>query len=219
MAQQTFNYNELKKILEEDQAQCPELIPAIQNYWTTIQNYWRKNAGFTMTEVIPILKDYFSKKYNCFYMIQSRYVLTNNPLKSIWDAGTYHLALEYYAHPNSIYILLQNHIIWNKKACNFQKNEQNKILLTPMDVDQLDTKEKYDRYLENQKSEGNIIWLATEEGDFTFDELQDYQNWESQKIPLEDRSINSEIPDSIIIQYISERENSIFTKGTSYVKK
>lgn len=213
MTKQNFDYIQIKNKLNECAQECPELIPAIQNYWT-------QKTGFTMDEVIPILKDYFSKKYNRVYMIQSRYILADNPPTSIWDEGTHHLTVEYYMHPNSIYILLQNNIIWKRKICSFRKTDENEIILTPMNIYELDEKEKFDNYLETLKSKQEIIWIATEEKDCTFEELADYQNWESQRIPLEDRNINRDLLYPIIISYINERENaSLTTKEISGIEQ
>lgn len=197
MTSHPFDYEQYKTKLKEYEQICKELIPAIQNHW-------KQKTGLTITEIIPTLTDYFSKINQPFYMIQSRYILTSNPLHSIWEEQTYHLSIEYYAHPTTLYLLLPNHIIWGNKICNYEA--QHDVCLTPMDMDQLIQKEKQDQMFEREKANGTLIWIATEERDLTFDELQRKENWTSQTIALENRNINKELV-APIIQYINDREN------------
>ena len=166
-------------------------------------------SKFTMNEIMPVLKDFLTKKFGCYYMIQWRYILEPNPTQSILEEPNYHLSIEYHAHPTSMYLLLQNHIIWNGKPCNYIQMKNFKIQLIPMDSDELYEKEKNDELFHFLKSENKIIWLATEEKDLTVEQIGNGQNWLNPGIPCDKRKINDSLLSSTIKQYIYQKENKI----------
>lgn len=158
---------------------------------------------FTMTEVIPGLKKILMDHYNHYIIIQSRYILTENRLKSLLSEQTYHLSIEYYAQPSFVYLLIPHHIEWNHKFCNFSCDDRNEIALTPMNIDEVNEMEEKEKKLQTFKNQGDISLIAREERDFTFEELTDYSNWTSQKIALKERDINLKFLTPIVTAYMN----------------
>lgn len=169
--------------------------------------------SFTITEVIPELQKFLIEQYNCHIMIQFRYKLTKNRLKFL-EEPTYHLSIEYYAHPFSTYILLPHNITWNDKLCKLSCNIQytisldpmnidkiDEISLNPMDIDEIDEMEQREKQLQKLIKKEDIMWIATEERDLTIEELNECQNWKSQKISFKERDINSKLLTPIITAY------------------
>ena len=142
-----------------------------------------------MTEIIPVLKELLFKQYGYHFVIQYRYILSENRLKSILDEGTYHLTIEYYVQPISVYLVLPNHIKWNNKFSELISKE-NEIILEPMNINEDYDRKKREEELQHLIKSEDIMLISKEEKDLTYEELKNPENWKSQKIAFRERDIN-----------------------------
>lgn len=175
---------------------------------------WEDCAGFSIPEIIPKIETMFKDIYGIECQIQCRAVLKENSLRKVMkNLKFYHLSLEYYGTIKGLNITLQPDIIRDKKPHHYAVDPNGNVNLTPMNAEEKRKKENDDIRMQQLITNGDILFITSEERDLDLEEIVLPQNWQSKKMSLEKRQIETaKFKNAIInciIEYIEARQNEV----------
>lgn len=217
-----FNYDLEREKIERYKKDFPE-------FTSEIEEYWKKQAGFTIEETITALEIFLSKMVTMPFHIQRRIVLTENEIiqQVLQNKKEYHFALECYCIPIKEKIVIPDHIYIGGKFYNCEiKNGT--VLLKSMDKYEQAMKHYMDVRFKNLLKAENYLMtkakinflLMKEEKDIDKEDFINKATWMSGKFVLEqtERTIDPFLY-PFIKKYIETRQNNILVTETSFSNK
>ncbi len=219
-----FNYDLEREKIEQYKKDFPE-------FTSEIAEYWKKQAEFTIEEIIPTLEKYLPRTVNMPCHIQYRIVLTENEIKQqvLQNKKPYHFILEYYCIPIEEKLVIPNHIYIGSRFYDY-KIENGAISLTPMDEYEQAMKRHMDTIFKNFLEKEKLVTIKNkkkinplimvEEKDIDKEDIISRLTWRSSKLLLEQtkRYIDPFLY-PFIKSYIETRQNNILSNETSFSNK